>query len=718
MMSLFHRKLAIFFILFCVMAVAPSYAATITVDTNVDELDANGAGNGNCSLREAIQNANNDDQNREDCVQGAGTDTINLGGLTYNLDTLTASGEDAAATGDLDILDDVNIDGQGATIDGNATDRVFDIRPGGFTVQLSDMTIQNGLIAADGGGIYNNGGTLTLDAVTLDNNQSTGNSGGGIYSDAGALTIQNGSVISNNSANSSGGGVVVLNNGNITIADSTISGNAATTGSGGGVLCNACNTVNISNSTFRGNVANAGNGGGFWNISRTPANITTSLFTDNSSAFNGGAILHYSGTLNITDTTFNASSGANRATIDGGCIWTRALLNLTRVTMTGCTAGDEGGGLYVNSNTTTISNSLIKANTAGGAGKGGGIYANTGTAIVDTTYVIYNNTEDCVDGGGGITDNGGNFDSDGTCSTFARYVPPSSSTYTLSVYATGAVPAGMGRVYSDPAGIDCPGTCSATFDDGTEITLYTQNRNGMEFFRWEGACAAVWRGDPCVLTMDEYKEVPVRFYPPTTQSSSDSGSGTDSDGNGPPFFDGSGSWLLSPINGSAGVPTTYPFIWSNLTDPDGNPITYDLLFCDGFESGNCTSWSASSRLAGQKADNLFAGFGALSGIVLFGFLLGGGMRSRGGRAFLLAMFFITAGFTITACSSSGSDISDSTTTTGDESTALTCDSVEEGQQCLVVTGLTPNTNYYWKVAASDGNGGTLESEIWSFTTGE
>jgi hypothetical protein len=117
---------------------------------------------------------------------------------------------------------------------------------------------------------------------------------------------------------------------------------------------------------------------------------------------------------------------------------------------------------------------------------------------------------------------------------------------------------------------------------------------------------------------------------------------------------------------------------------------------------------------------MFAGFGALSGIVLFGFLLGGGMRTRGGRAFMFTLFFVTAGFTITACSSSDSDsfVSDSGQSTGDETVALTCDSVEEGQQCLLVTGMTPNTNYYWKVAASDGNGANLDSDVWSFTTGD
>jgi hypothetical protein len=82
---------------------------------------------------------------------------------------------------------------------------------------------------------------------------------------------------------------------------------------------------------------------------------------------------------------------------------------------------------------------------------------------------------------------------------------------------------------------------------------------------------------------------------------------------------------------------------------------------------------------------------------------------------MLALFFMTAGFTVVACSSSDSDSGQST---GDDTEVLTCDSVEEGQECLQVTGLEPNTTYYWKMVGSDDQGGSLESDVWSFTTGE
>ncbi len=84
---------------------------------------------------------------------------------------------------------------------------------------------------------------------------------------------------------------------------------------------------------------------------------------------------------------------------------------------------------------------------------------------------------------------------------------------------------------------------------------------------------------------------------------------------------------------------------------------------------------------------------------------------------MLALFFVTAGFAAAACSSSDSGSSD-TAPSGEETVAESCDSVEEGRQCREATGLEPNTTYYWKVVASDGAGGSLESEIRSFTTGE
>ena len=74
---------------------AAAFVVTKTADTNDGECSAD-----DCSLREAVVAAN----------AAAGPDTITVPPGTYTL-TLAGAGEEAAATGDLDITDDVTIIG-------------------------------------------------------------------------------------------------------------------------------------------------------------------------------------------------------------------------------------------------------------------------------------------------------------------------------------------------------------------------------------------------------------------------------------------------------------------------------------------------------------------------------------------------------------------------------------------------------------------------------
>jgi CSLREA domain-containing protein len=156
-------------------------AASFTVNTTADTDDAN-PGNtvcadssGKCSLRAAITEAN----------ALVGADTITLPAGTYTL-TIGGTGENANATGDLDITGDLTINGSGptnTTIDGGATDRVLHVH-GGVTAELSGVTITNGRApdapdgsdGSDGGGIAN-GGTLAFYNTTVASN-TTGKGGG------------------------------------------------------------------------------------------------------------------------------------------------------------------------------------------------------------------------------------------------------------------------------------------------------------------------------------------------------------------------------------------------------------------------------------------------------------------------------------------------------------------------------------------------------------
>lgn len=248
-------------------ALSPVSAATLTVTTTADELNANG----HCSLREAITNVNNGVTTWPDCAPtgayGTGN-TINIPSGTYMI-TIAGAGEDANATGDFDIKTNVAITGAGAAttiINGGGLDRVFHII-GAYTVSISGVTITGGSAPGDaGGGIYNYGGALTVMNSTVSLNSSV--VGGGLYNEGylapgSTLTVIN-STVSNNSTTSAGGGGILNNFGALTVINSTISSNV-TPAYGGGI--NTAGTVTITNATITGN--SAGTGGGIHNSGGT-----------------------------------------------------------------------------------------------------------------------------------------------------------------------------------------------------------------------------------------------------------------------------------------------------------------------------------------------------------------------------------------------------------------------------------------------------------------
>src|SRR5437870_7834442 len=193
---------------------------------------------------------------------------------TYLL-TIAGRGEDAAATGDLDITDDVTtITGAGAAstiLDGNGIDRIFEIANPAAVVAISSLTIRNGdpgPVAgdADGGGVYNQG-TLTLTDVVVANNTSAG--GGGGLSSVNDLTLTD-CVVSGNTAATFGGGID--NPLTITLTNVTVSGNMSgnTPGAAGGGIANddISALATLTNVTIADNSASAGSGGGFYNLGR------------------------------------------------------------------------------------------------------------------------------------------------------------------------------------------------------------------------------------------------------------------------------------------------------------------------------------------------------------------------------------------------------------------------------------------------------------------
>ena len=207
-------------------------AATIPVTTNVPNIVADGQ----CSLIEAIVNANNDAATHADCPAGNGRDTIVLpANATVTLNTVHASTFWGQPVGLPLITSRITIEGNGAMIarDGNAP--AFGLMAVSGDLTLQSVTVSGGS-SGSGGGIYNTG-ILSIKDSTISGNTALG-SGGAVYNYGGILTIEN-STISDNTANSSGGGVSNTPffygsgvSGILTITNSTVSGNRADWGGG------------------------------------------------------------------------------------------------------------------------------------------------------------------------------------------------------------------------------------------------------------------------------------------------------------------------------------------------------------------------------------------------------------------------------------------------------------------------------------------------------
>ena len=311
-------------------------AATINVTTMTDENNSDG----DCSLREAIRAANSD-QAVDACPAGNGADTIIVPAGTYTFDpALGATGENAAATGDLDILEDVTISGAGRVqtiIDAGGHDRVFDVLINAV-VTIADLTVTGGdPHGGSGGGIQVISGALTVNNVRVTGNTTGGTSGfgyngGGIYhtGDNTTLVVKL-SRIDNNTALNVGGGIAteqlsslvvlssrvdhntapagggIANRDAATIANSEISNNAGTSTSSGGGGVSSTGSLMLVNTTLSGNTHN-GSGAGLSVGSGSVADLYNVTITNNTANLDSdlygdtGGINIASGTVNFQNT--------------------------------------------------------------------------------------------------------------------------------------------------------------------------------------------------------------------------------------------------------------------------------------------------------------------------------------------------------------------------------------------------------------------------------
>ena len=198
------------------------FMVNTALDTVAANLQTGKDAAGHISLRSAIMAAN----------AQPGADSILLPSGFFRL-TIAGTGEDAAASGDLDIRSDVTIQGRGTcatTIDGNGLDRVFDVLSG--MASLSQLTIQDGR-STQGGGLLNEGGQVSLSGVVVRNNLAIGLDGA-----AGANGVLDGAPQDMIGRPGQDGGAAIgggISNasGSLTLVDSNVSNNQAVGGRGG-----------------------------------------------------------------------------------------------------------------------------------------------------------------------------------------------------------------------------------------------------------------------------------------------------------------------------------------------------------------------------------------------------------------------------------------------------------------------------------------------------
>ncbi len=355
----------------------PLQAATFTVNSTVDAVDATPGdgvcettpGGALCTLRAAIQESN----------ARAGADTIILPAGVYTL-SIPGGNENGAATGDLDITQDLTISGAGSTdtiVDGGKIDRVFEMPSFQvITVAISDVTIRNGL-GTDAKG------------------------GGGINNRSGMLAVTNTVITGNEDIN---GGAIDIFNGTVTVNGSTLNNNRAS--NNGGAVFSPFGTVNISESIIRANTSNV-NGGGI--AASGAATISNSTISENTAVFGGGISFSWN-SLTITGTTISF----NTATETGGGINSNGTVTITNSTITENAA--VRGGAIGNFGTLTLSNSTLVNNNRliDRPDTAAGIQNASGTVSFQNTIVANNPSDgNCV--GAAIISLGYNLDSGNSC---------------------------------------------------------------------------------------------------------------------------------------------------------------------------------------------------------------------------------------------------------------------------------------------------------------
>jgi len=273
-------------------------AATIVVNSLADTV---ASGDGACTLREAVLNAERDNPSGStDCAAGSGADTItfSLSG-TISLDP----GLTIASAGGITIDGGgrMTINGGGFNLSSGEPHEAIGVAPTGV------MTLKN-LTVTDGGGISNRG-TMTISYSTIRNytSEASISSSSNYYCGGYPLSLAHGHDCG-----------AIRNSGTMTISDSTVSGNFTTADwkgdlPGGSGIVNR-GTMTISTSTINDNTLQGPDsrfqigsavGGAIFNAREATLTITNTTVARNVGGDNTGLVsaIYNEGMLRIDAST-------------------------------------------------------------------------------------------------------------------------------------------------------------------------------------------------------------------------------------------------------------------------------------------------------------------------------------------------------------------------------------------------------------------------------
>jgi len=293
-----------------------------------------------------------------------------------------------AGVGDLDVTDDLVLNGAGQTIDANGVDRIFDVAEGAKLV-LRKVTLTGGAPAAtQSGGAISVAGTLKAKSVTLTRNEVEGElaSGGAVFNDGGKVVVVKSRLAGNTSVRA--GGAIEALEGRTVVRGSALAKNSTgdEPGNGGALHLTGPGTVEVSNSKVVKNKAGA-EGGGLWNSADGTMTVQNSVVSQNKVSGaeadqGGGGLYNDGGALRVTGSTVSKNKATGELGSGGGILNVSGFLEVADSSIAGNTSKRAGGGIETSAGTVELVDVELVENTTGKApGNGGGLHV-TGEAAV------------------------------------------------------------------------------------------------------------------------------------------------------------------------------------------------------------------------------------------------------------------------------------------------------------------------------------------------